>query len=180
MLSCFVVRSPPTTASLTTHQEQNDEYGIWCGAELEPAEKGGTTRGEEPGLPFAWPQNSLSCVHLCHVTVSHSQEPPSHRHQQRYGQHRVSLAYRQSTELYTCVNIINKCGYNIYKTQPPCFLLNFALGETSEVDSKPAEDEPGSLSADANVDDVKAKTQDFTEDFTIFRKILRALFALIK
>ena len=71
--------------------------------------------------------------------------------------------------------------YNIYKTQPPCFLLNFALEETSEVDSKPEEDEPGSLSTDANVDNVKAKhrtTQRISH--TIFRKILRALFALIK
>ena len=71
--------------------------------------------------------------------------------------------------------------YNIYKTQPPCFLLNFALGETSEVDSKPEEDEPGSFSTDANVDNVKAKyrtTQRISH--TIFRKILRALFALIK
>ena len=56
--------------------------------------------------------------------------------------------------------------YNIYKTQPPCFLLNFALGVTSEVDSKPEEDEPGSLSADENVDNVKAKHRDYTEDFT--------------
>ena len=65
--------------------------------------------------------------------------------------------------------------YNIYKTQPPCFLLNFALGETSEVDSKPEEDEPGSLSADANVDNVKAKYRTYTEDFTIFRKILKSI-----
>ena len=79
MHSWFIVRSPPTTASLTTHQEQSNEYGIRCGAEIELAEKGGTTRGEETGLPFAWPQNSLSCVHLCHVTVNRSQEPNNHR-----------------------------------------------------------------------------------------------------